>query len=92
MNYTKCVTKDGKNYAAIEKIIARRSYKDFLAMNPIGKDGRFKHKHRRPYSLSEETLEAVEIKKQYLRGEISEEEYKTYCLRDNLLNREIISK
>ncbi len=86
MDYAKCVTSDGKNYAAIEKIIARRSYRDFIAMNPIDYDKRRKYIHHRSYSLSNDTLEALEIKKQYLSGEITEEEYKSYCLRQNLLN------
>ena len=85
MDYTKCITSDGKNYAAIEKIIARRSYRDFIAVNPIYKGTR-RYAYHRPYSLSQDTLEALEIKKQYLSGEITEEEYKSYCLRQNLLN------
>lgn len=73
-----------KNISAIEKIISELSMKDFLLTNPIGKDGRRKNSHHRPYSLSDNTLEALEIKKQYLNDEITEEEYKGYCLRYNL--------
>lgn len=73
-----------KNINAIEKIIAELSMKDFLVTNPIDKDGIRRYSHHRPYSLSDETLEALEIKKQYLADEITEEEYKTYCLRYNL--------
>ena len=86
MDYTKCVTKDGKNYAAIEKIIARRAFRDFRAANPLKADGRPKYKNYHPYSLGSDTMEAREIKRQYLDGEITEEEYKAYCLRQNLIN------
>lgn len=74
-----------KNTNAIEKIIAELAMKDFRAMNPIDKDGRRKYAHHRPYSLSGETNEAREIKRQYLADEITEEEYKAYCLRYNLM-------
>lgn len=73
-----------KNINAIEKIIAELARKDFLAMNPIDKDGRRRYANHRPYSLSSETNEAREIKRQYLADEITEEEYKAYCLRYNL--------
>lgn len=73
-----------KNINAIEKIIAELAMKDFCAMNPINKDGRRRYTHHRPYSLSAETNEAREIKRQYLADEISEAEYKTYCLHYNL--------
>ena len=73
-----------KNINAIEKIIKELSMKDYLTMNPVDKDGRRKYAHHRPYSLSSETLEALEIKKQYLHDEISEEEYNAFCLRYNL--------
>lgn len=87
MDYTKCVTSDGKNYAAIEKIIAKRSYRDYITMNPMDNNGRKKYRHHSPYSLSQDTLEALEIKKQYLTDKITEEEYKAYCLRENMLNK-----
>lgn len=73
-----------KNTNAIDKIIAELSRKDYLQYNPRKADGRAKYKTHRPYSLSDETLEALEIKKQYLHDEITEEEYKAYCLRYNL--------
>lgn len=73
-----------KNINAIEKIISELARKDFLAMNPIDKDGRRKYAHHRPYSLSSETNEAREIKRQYLADEITEEEYKAWCLRYSL--------
>ena len=36
------------------------------------------------YTLSQETMEAREIKRQYLADEITEEEYKSWCLKYNL--------
>lgn len=74
-----------KNTNAIEKIIAELAMKDFRVMNPVDKDGRRKYAHHRPYSLSSETNEAREIKRQYLADEITEAEYKAYCLRYNLM-------
>ena len=73
-----------KNIGAIEKIIKELAMKDFLSMNPVDKDGRRKYSHHRPYSLSAETMEAVEIKNQYIADEITEEEYKVWCMRYNL--------
>lgn len=72
-----------KNTNAIDKIIKELARKDFLAMNPLGKDGRRLRKHR-PYTLSSDTNEAREIKSQYLSDEITEEEYKRWCLEYNL--------
>ena len=73
-----------KNINAIDKIIKELSIKDYLAMNPRKADGRLKYKKHHPYSLSDDTLEALDIKNQYLSDQITEEEYKTYCLRYNL--------
>lgn len=73
-----------KNTNAIDKIISELSMKDYLVMNPRKVDGRPKYKSHRPYTLSDETLEFLEIKKQYLSDRINEEEYKTYCLRYNV--------
>lgn len=73
-----------KNINAIEKIIKELSMKDYLTMNPVDKDGRRKYKRHNPYSLSNETSEALEIKKKYLHDDISEEENKAWCLKYNL--------
>ena len=72
-----------KNANAIDKIISDLSMKDFLRMNPIV-NGKRKYKKHRPYTLSDGTLEALDIKKQYQNEQITEEEYKAYCLRYNL--------
>ena len=72
-----------KNINAIDKIISDLSMKDFLIMNPIV-NGKRKYKKHRQYTLSGETMEALEIKKQYQNEQITEDEYKAYCLRYNL--------
>jgi hypothetical protein len=51
-------------------------------MNPIVKR---KYKKHKAYTLSEETLEALEVKHNYINEKITEEEYKAYCLRYNLI-------
>ena len=73
-----------KNINAIEKIIKELAMKDYFTMNPVDKNGIRKYKKYRPYSLSDETNEAREIRDKYLHDEISEEEYKAWCLRYNL--------
>ncbi len=62
--------------AAIDKIITALAYKDYRAYNPLNADGRPKYKKHRPYTLSAETNEAMEIKQDYLSGKISVEELK----------------
>lgn len=73
-----------KNINAIDKIISELAMKDYLHANPRKANGRAKYKKYCPYSLSNETMEAREIKQKYLHDEITEEEYKAYCLRYNL--------
>jgi len=74
--------KEMKNINAIDKIIAELAMKDYLKAN-TDKNGK-KYKKHHPYSLSSETLEAQEIKNEYLNDIITEEEYKGYCLRYKL--------
>lgn len=71
-----------KNTNAIDKIIAELALKDFERVNK-NKNGKY-YKNHRPYSLSSETNEARQIKHDYLQDVISEEEYKSYCLKYNL--------
>ena len=73
------------NTAAIDKIIGELAFKDFRAANPLKKDGRPKYKKHHPYTLSAATLEAVDVKHDYLAGKITEEQYKAYCLRHNFM-------
>ena len=73
-----------KNTNTIDKIISELAMKDYLQANPKKADGRPKYKKYHPYSLSDETNEAMEIKRQYLADEITEEEYKSWCLKYNL--------
>lgn len=75
---------ENKNVNAINKIIAELAMKDFLVMNPIDKDGRRRYAHHRAYSLSEETKEAIEIKNDYLIGNITESEYKRWLYEYNM--------
>ena len=77
-----------KNTGAIDKIIGQLAMKDYLAYNPRLSNGKPKYKKHHPYTLSSETNEAREIKRQYLCGDINEEEYKAWCLRWNLTHRE----
>jgi hypothetical protein len=73
-----------KNTNAIDKIIAKEAMKDYLAMNPKLSNGKSKYKTYHPYSLSDNTNEARQIKIDYLNDIITEEEYKAYCLKYNL--------
>ena len=77
-----------KNTAAIDKIIGQLAYKDYLAYNPRNSKGMPIYKKYHPYTLSPETNEAREIRRQYLEDEISEEEYKAWCLRWNLTHQD----
>lgn len=73
-----------KNISAIEKIIKQLAMKDYLTYNPRKANGESKYKKHHPYALSPETNEAREIRDKYLHDEITEEEYKAWCLRYNL--------
>jgi hypothetical protein len=73
-----------KNTAAIEKIISELAMRDYLTYNPRKADGRPKYRTYRPYTLSPETNEARQILISYTSNQITEEEYKAYCLRYNL--------
>lgn len=71
-----------KNTNAIDKIIAHYAMIDYEKCNKL-KNGRYRKKHV-PYSLSGNTMEARQVKIDYLNNDISEEEYKAFCLRFNL--------
>lgn len=73
-----------KNVTAIDKIIAQLAMRDYLAYNPRKADGKPKYKRYHPYTLSSETNEARQIKQDYLQNNITEEQYKAWCLRWNL--------
>ena len=77
-----------KNTNAIDKIIAELAIKAYLAVNPRKPNGQPKYKRYRPYTLSAATNEAREIKMDYLADRITEEEYKAYCLKYNLIHKE----
>lgn len=67
-----------KNVNAIDKIIAELSMQCYLAASrkSIGRVT--------SYTLSQECLDAIELKHDYQNGIITEEEYKAWCLRWNL--------
>jgi hypothetical protein len=73
-----------KNTSAIDKIISELAMKDYLAYNPRLPNGKPKYKRYHPYTLSAKTNEAREVRRQYVYDEITEEEYKAWCLRWNL--------
>lgn len=75
------IVKMKKNVNAIDKIIAELSMQCYLAANrKIA--GRVKS-----YTLSQECLDAIEIKHDYQNGIITEEEYKAWCLKWNLTHQ-----
>lgn len=80
-----------KNTNAIDKIIKELSLKDYKAQyNRLTKAQKYKYKigkYQFSYALSYETNKAIEIKNDYVSGNITEEQYKAYCLKYNLLNR-----
>ena len=67
-----------KNVNAIDKIIAELSMQCYLSAKRRTA-GRVKS-----YTLSQDCLDAIEIKHDYLCGNINEEEYKSWCLKYNL--------
>jgi hypothetical protein len=77
-----------KNTNAIDKIIAKLSSRDYSAQWSRLTEAQKKRvkfgKLRFSYSLGPETLEAIETKRAYISGEISEEEYKSFCLKCNI--------
>ena len=80
-----------KNTKAIEKIIAELSKRDYEArcrkltkaqVDNI-RQGKKTLSDYGGYSLSQETIEAIELKRDYLSGSITEAEYKSWCLAYN---------
>lgn len=82
----------GKNTGAIDKIIKTLSHRDYqTALKKFWKTHkRFDRKGNLVqflgYSLAYNTVEAIEIKHKYQDGKITEEEYKTWCLKWNLVH------
>ena len=77
-----------KNTNAINKIISKLSSRDYLAQW-----SRLTEAQKRrvqfgklcfSYSLGPETMEAIETKRAYISGAISEAEYKAFCLKCNI--------
>lgn len=78
-----------KNVNAINKIIEELSHRDYLASwNRLTKAQKNSIKFGRRrfcYGLGADTLEAIKTKQDYLSGDITETEYKSFCLRYNLV-------
>jgi hypothetical protein len=81
-----------KNTKAIDKIISELAMQDYLRSNPVGSNGLKKNKKIKPYSLSPDTNDARQVKIDYVGDRITEEEYKTWCLRWNLNHGSLPSK
>ena len=85
-----------KNTKAIEKIITELSKRDYesrckkLTKSQIDniRQGKKTLSDYGGYSLSQETMEAIETKNNYQNGNITEAEYKNYCLQYNLRTRQ----
>ena len=81
-----------KNVNAIDKIIAELSKRDYIAIckkltrSQVEniKQGKKTLSDYGGYTLSEETREAIKVKHDYLDGNITEAEYKSYCLKYNM--------
>lgn len=83
---------ENKNINAIDKIIAELSKMDhdahFRKLTKAQKHNIRMGKKRLSdyggYSLSGKTIEAIEVKRGYLSGKITEPEYKRFCIEYNL--------
>lgn len=84
---------------AIDKIIKEMAFRDYKgAFDRYPKNFKEYYKGYRSkkpkgyepfcYSLSAETIEAMQIKTDYIEGKINEEQYKGFCLRYNLTHLE----
>lgn len=87
------INKEEKNTAAIDKIIAQLSHRDWKAAYEalIKRKGKINKRTGLPnrvesYTLGADTMEAVEIKHQYIKEEIGEDEYKAWCLKWNIVH------
>lgn len=84
-----------KNINAIDKIIAELTKRDYISQwskypesFKLYYKGLIAKKPRNyfpfSYTLAIDTAEAIDIKHQYIKGTITESEYKAFCLRHNL--------
>lgn len=82
-----------RNVNIINKIIGELSMRDYeAAWNKLSKRKIYaiqNGKYQFTYSLGNDTMEAINLKADYLSGKVTEEEYKTYCLRYNLRTAEL---
>lgn len=79
---------ENKNVNAIDKIIGELSFGDYQAqwnkLTDRQKNSVRNGKKQFSYILSGAARQAVEIKRDYLSGEITEADYKSYCLQYNV--------
>lgn len=84
------------NIDNLYKISSNLSMKDYLIMNPKDKNGKPKYRTHRPYSLSDETIEATELLKiAYKEQDVTieeEEQIKGYLLKIKMLYPELLEE
>ena len=81
------------NVNAIDKIIAERSQRDYKArINKLTekqieniRTGKKRLSDYGGYTLGADTLEALDVKHDYLSGTITEAQYKAYCIKQVLM-------
>ena len=84
------------NIDNLYKISSNLAKKDYLAMNPKNKNGMSKYKKHRPYSLSDETIEATELLKiAYKLSKVTkeeEEQIKSYLLKIKMIMPDLLEE
>lgn len=80
-----------KNTNAIDKIIAELSMISYnSAVKKLTESQKRKIREGKTqfsYTLSADALDAIQIKRDYISGKITESEYKRYCIEYNLRTR-----
>lgn len=82
------------NIDNLYKISSNLSMKDYLQMNPI-KNGKKVYKKHRPYSLSDETIEAKNLYGIAIKSEVTiqeEEQIKGYLLKIRIVQPELLEE
>lgn len=84
------------NIDNLYKISSNLAMKDYLIMNPTKSDNTPRYKKHRPYSLSDETIEATELLKiAYKRTDATreeEEQIKAYLLKIQFVQPELLEE
>lgn len=80
---------ENKNINAVDKIIKILSYRDYIsAWNKLSKKQRTDHmlgKYKFSYNLGADTKEAQDIKRDYMNGKLSDEQYMEFCNKHNFI-------